>query len=61
MNYNFEISRIELVKNQYGKNDLVIKQIKVMDEDGNYLKFAKLNENLVEAIKDKGIITIKND
>jgi hypothetical protein len=55
----FEISKIKLVKNHYGKNDLVISQVKVMNNDGSYIKFAKLNSELIKAIKDKGIILIK--
>ena len=58
LKYSFEISQIELVKNSYGKNDLVISKIKVLDEDGNYVKFAKLNEKLLKAIKNKGLLTI---
>ena len=58
LKYSFEISQIELVKNSYGKNDLVISKIKVLDEDGNYVKFAKLNEELLKAIKNKGLLTI---
>ena len=58
LKYSFEISQIELVKNSYGKNDLVISKIKVLDENGNYVKFAKLNEKLLKAIKNKGLLTI---
>jgi len=61
MKYNFEISRLELVQNDYGKNDIIIKQIKVTDENGKYVKFAKLNQALIDAIKQKGTISIKND
>ncbi len=57
--FNFEISRFELVKNNFGKNDILIKQVKLLDENGKYIKFAKLNEHLIEAIKKKGFITIK--
>lgn len=60
MTYLFEISRIELQENpQYGTNDLVIKQIKVMDQDGNYIKFAKINESLLQALKEAESIKIK--
>lgn len=55
----FEITRIELVKNSFGKNDLVIKQVKVLDEKGKYIKFAKLNEALLKALKESEFITIK--
>lgn len=55
----FEISNIELKPNKFGKNDLIISKIKVMDDQGNYIKFAKLNESLLEAIKQKGVLTVK--
>lgn len=57
--YSFEIVRMELVENEFGKNDIVIKQIKVLDEFGKYVKFAKLNQDLLDTIKLKGIINIK--
>jgi len=55
----FEITTIDLKENQFGKNDLVISKVKVMDDNGKYIKFAKLNEALVEAMKDSGIVSIK--
>ena len=55
----FEISNIELKENNFGKNDLIISKIKVMDDQGHYIKFAKLNESLLEAIKEKGVLTLK--
>lgn len=55
----FEISRIELKENKYGKNDLLISQIKVSDKDGKYIKFASLNEELLTALKAAKSITIK--
>lgn len=57
----FEISRIELQPNKFGKNDLLIKQVKVMDDNGKYIKFAKLNDALIDAIKEAKIISVKND
>ena len=57
----FEISRMELKENEHGKNDILIKQIKVMDDNGKYIKFAKLNEALLQALKESESITIKND
>lgn len=60
MKYKFEITRIELVKNSFGKNDLIIKQVKVLDENGKYIKFAKLNEALLNALKESENVTIKN-
>ncbi len=55
----FEISNIELKPNNFGKNDLIISKIKVMDDNGKYIKFAKLNESLLEAIKESGVLTVK--
>ena len=56
--YSFEISQIELIKNEFGKNDIVISKIKVLDNNGKYVKFAKLNEELIKAIKLKGVLKI---
>ena len=58
LKYSFEISQIELVKNEFGKNDIVISKIKVLDNNGKYVKFAKLNEELIKAIKLKGVLNI---
>lgn len=52
---------MELKENEHGKNDILIKQIKVMDDNGKYIKFAKLNEALLQALKESESITIKND
>jgi hypothetical protein len=57
----FEISRIELVKNEYGKNDILIRQVKAMTDEGKYIKFATLNEALLEALKESESITVKGD
>lgn len=59
LNYSFEISQMELVSNEFGKNDIVISKIKVLDKNGKYVKFAKLNKELIKAIKQKGILTVK--
>lgn len=59
MELNFEICTIELKKNNYGKFDLLVSKVKVMDKNGKYIKFAKINEELLEAIKRKGVITVK--
>ena len=56
----FEITRMELQANEFGSNDIVIKQVKVMDDDGKYLKFAKLNEALIDAIKQSKVISVKS-
>lgn len=61
MEYNFEIVRWELRENEHGKNDLVIKQVKVLDQNGKYVKFAKLNQALLDAMIKKGIVTIKSN
>lgn len=58
LKYCFEISQIELVKNEFGKNDILISKIKVLDNNGKYVKFAKLNEELIKAIKLKGVLKI---
>ena len=59
MKYKFEITRFELVKNSFGKNDIIIKQVKVMDANGKYIKFAKLNEALLKALQDSQNVTFK--
>ena len=59
MRYQFEITRMELQINEFGKNDIIIKQVKVMDENGKYIKFAKLNSELINTIKQRGIIKVK--
>ena len=59
MDYKFEISTIKLQVNEFGKNDIIISKVKVMDENGKYIKFAKINESLIQALKDAGCITIK--
>ena len=41
MDLKFEFTTIELQENEFGKNDLIISKIKVMDENGKYIKFAK--------------------
>jgi len=55
----FEITKIELKENDFGKNDLIISQVKVMDDNGKYIKFAKLNEALLKSLKESETITIK--
>lgn len=59
MKYKFEITRVELVKNSFGKNDIIIKQVKVMDEKGKYIKFAKLNESLLKALQESENVLFK--
>tara|TARA_R110001599_G_scaffold14942_2_gene63774 strand:+ start:81 stop:257 length:177 start_codon:yes stop_codon:yes gene_type:complete len=55
----FEITKIKLKENEFGKNDLIISQVKVMDDNGKYIKFAKLNEALLKSLKESETITIK--
>ena len=55
----FEITRMELVENDFGKNDLLIRQVKLMDDNGKYIKFAKINEALLDALKESDSVTIK--
>jgi hypothetical protein len=54
----FEIVKIDLVQNSYGKNDIVISMVKVL-KNGKYLKFAKLNQELINAMKKKGTVKVK--
>jgi hypothetical protein len=58
---NFEFTTIELEKNKFGKFDLLVSKVKVTDENGKYLKFAKINEHLLSALKQKGTVKIKNN
>jgi hypothetical protein len=55
----FEITRMELVKNEFGKNDILIKQVKVLTDEGKYIKFAKLNDSLINALKESKVVNIK--
>lgn len=57
--YTFEITRMELVDDGYGNKNILVKQVKVMDEDGKYIKFAKLNDALLEALKTNGFVMVK--
>ena len=49
--YKLQIVRIEKVPDNFW-NNLLIKQVKVMDENGKYIKFAKLNDTLIEVLKN---------
>ena len=59
MDLKFEFTTIELKENEFGKNDLIISKIKVMDENGKYIKFAKINKDLIQALKNAEYVTIK--
>jgi hypothetical protein len=58
-NLNFEFTIMNLKQNSYGKNDLVISQIKIMDENGTFVKFAQINDDLVNALMNKGTVKIR--
>jgi hypothetical protein len=55
---NFEFTTIELEKNKFGFYDLLISKVKVTDENGKYIKFAKINESLLDALRNKGTVKI---
>ena len=59
MDLKFEFTTIELQENEFGKNDLIISKVKVMDKNGKYIKFAKINKELIQALKDAECVTIK--
>ena len=59
MDLKFEFTTIKLQENEFGKNDLIISKIKVMDENGKYIKFAKINKELIQALKDAECVAIK--
>ena len=59
MDLKFEFSTIELQKNSFGRNDIIISKVKVMDKNGKYIKFAKINKELIQALKDAEYVTIK--
>tara|TARA_S200002703_G_scaffold121918_1_gene107791 strand:+ start:1148 stop:1333 length:186 start_codon:yes stop_codon:yes gene_type:complete len=52
-NVKFEITTIKLEENDFGKNDLLISKVKVMDDNGKYIKFARINEALLK--RNEGI------
>ena len=59
MDLKFEFTTIELQENSFGKNDLIISKVKVMDKNGKYIKFAKINKELIQALKDAECVQIK--
>ena len=59
MDLKFEFTTIKLQENEFGKNDLIISKVKVMDENGKYIKFAKINKELIQALKDAECVAIK--
>ncbi len=54
-----QIVSAELIPDKYGKH-IKITKIKVIDENGKYIKFAKLNGELLEVLKN-AIIEIPNN
>lgn len=54
MNYKLKLKRIELEKTSFGY-DIVVKMVQVFDENGKFLKNAKLNQELVDVIKSQTI------
>lgn len=56
-NLKFELTSGELVPSEKndGKFNILITKVKVLDENGKYLKFAKLNEALLKTILKKTI------
>lgn len=44
--FQFEITRYDIAKDVRGDDKIVIEQVKAMDENGKYIKFAKLREVL---------------
>ena len=59
MDLKFEFTTIKLQENEFGKNDLIISKVKVMDKNGKYIKFAKINKELIQALKNAECVTIK--
>lgn len=59
-NIEFEITKMDLKLNGHGKFDLVVSMVKVL-KDGKYVKFAKLNSKLLEAMREKGYVKIKSN
>ena len=57
----FELTTMELQENKFGKNDLLVSKVKVSDDNGKYIKFATINEALIEHLKDSESITVKSD
>lgn len=46
---------LEPSKNNDGKFNILISKVKVMDRNGKYIKFAKLNKDLLKVLKNKTI------
>jgi len=61
--YKLQITRIELEENKYWQKNIVIKQIKVMDENWKYIKFWKLDKlfKVVEPQLKNTILELKTN
>lgn len=51
----YEIVTIKTKVNEFGKNDLIISKVKLTDDSGKYIKFVKLDEELIEEMKKNPI------
>lgn len=56
---NFDFTTIELKENKFGKFDLLVSKVKITDENGKYIKFSKIDEDLLKDLIAKGVVTIK--
>ena len=51
MKYKIQFTTIKKQPDKYG-NNYVISKIKLMDEKGKYIKFAKLNDYILDVLKE---------
>ena len=47
-----QISKAELVEGSFGGKNIEITRIKVMNSKGEYIKFAKINDVLLDKLKN---------
>lgn len=47
-----QFTTIELIPAKFNSNNILISKVKVLDENGKYIKFAKLNKELLKVLKD---------
>jgi hypothetical protein len=45
-----QIAKAELVPDKFGKH-IEIKMVKLLDDNDKYIKFVKLNEDIIEVLK----------
>ncbi len=50
-----QFTTIELIPAKYNSKNILISKVKVLDENGKYIKFAKLNKELLEVLKNATI------